>query len=360
MNSDLRLSDMGERQIVLNLIANRFPEVKNNFDDAALVPIKEGFDNLVISTDPCPTPVVCILKGRDLYKYGIMTVLINVSDLASMGATPAGILVSTVMPEDMLANDYVRFLDGVEDACRKYNCPLIGGNIKDGREFTANGTAFGFANNESAMKRSGAKPGDSVCIIGDMGLFWASIAMLKNGFKLDEEIVEVLKKALDSPEAKLQEGIELANCGQVNSCMDSSDGIVACMREIAKASNVDIIIDDKLITPHPAVRKLSELTGIDHRNFMFSWGDWNLVCTIPRGSISDVQNALEKIGTKINVIGNVVAGNGKVSYLYGGQQHTMNNNFSSERFCGTSMFTHNIEPYYDLLLSSFVFTEDDA
>src|SRR5436309_761620 len=110
----LTLRDLGERRIVKELIAPRFPQSEDQMmgigDDCAVIPMCSPDQVLVMTTDPCPTPVVCLIEREDYYHYGRLTALINVSDLAAMGAKPIGLLISTIMPEDMRVADYERFL----------------------------------------------------------------------------------------------------------------------------------------------------------------------------------------------------------------------------------------------------------
>ena len=54
MDKNLRLKDLGERSIVNDLIVERFESVKNNFDDAAVIPSELIEGDIVVTTDPCP------------------------------------------------------------------------------------------------------------------------------------------------------------------------------------------------------------------------------------------------------------------------------------------------------------------
>src|SRR5712671_5686858 len=117
IQSELKLRDLGERRILREIIYPRFSSFDGQIvgigDDCAILPSPPIGHALVVTTDPCPTPVVCMVERPDMYHYGRMTILINVSDLAAMGAQPLGIVVSTVMPEDMSVREFDRFLDGI-------------------------------------------------------------------------------------------------------------------------------------------------------------------------------------------------------------------------------------------------------
>ncbi|MCE5197370.1 MAG: thiamine-phosphate kinase [Armatimonadota bacterium] len=353
-NSTLTLRDLGERRIVQELIIPRFPALADHIvaigDDAVVLPPVPGDQAIVLTTDPCPTPVVCLIEQPDMFHYGWMTMLINVSDLAAMGARPTGLLVSTVMPETMLCRDYMRFLDGLEEASKIWECPVLGGNIKDGSTFTATGTAIGMVKPEHAMRRNNAKPGDLVCVIGEMGLFFAAIISHLYKIQLDKQDTEAITAALHRPMAKLSEGIAMAESGLVTACMDSSDGVGGCLYELATANSVDIIIAGISLRSNRTVERVAKSAMIDPRKLMLAWGSWELVCTIRPDALSTLQKLMLPFGTTISAIGEVQHGTGKVWFEENEQTRELTN-FASERFSATSMFTYGLDAYMEWFLS---------
>lgn len=347
------LRSLGERRIVNELIAPRFPLAEGHIigigDDCAVIPAQPLNHNLVMTIDPCPVPVVCLVEPLDFYHYGRMTILINVSDLSAMGARPLSIVISTVMPEDMFVVDYERFLEGLADASKEWSCPVVGGNIKDGSVFTATGSALGSVKRECLMRRKGAKPGDKICVIGEMGIFWAAVlTRLVPNLCLNESQNNILNKALYFPTAKMREGIALAETQRVTACMDSSDGVIACLQELALVNHVDIVLPATALKPHPTLSQVAKAAKIDVRKLMLSWGNWELIFTIPPEALPEVKQIIEHLGTPCTAIGEVCKGDGKVWMEENGQQALINN-FASERFSATSMFTHGLNAYIDFL-----------
>lgn len=339
------LRDLGEREIVNRFIVDRFEKVRENFDDAAVIDKQDINGNLVITTDPCPEPVAFSVIERDMRLYGDMTVLINVSDLASMGAQPLGILISSIMPEDMPETEYKAFLDGVERSCTRYHCPLLGGNIKDGPRFSATATALGIIPEGKALKRSSAEEGDLICVIGKMGLFWSAIAAFQQKIDLSESEKEILIEALVNPCAKIKEGQFLQEYQYATSCMDCSDSIFTCLRELSLASHRRMIVENNRLQPEKVVSKVARAMGIDQRNLMFSWGDWQLVCTIKQKNLEAVTEKMNEWRQSISVIGRVAEGSEGVLVEEEGEVHTLSMELSSERFSKTSIFSHGIHSY---------------
>jgi thiamine-monophosphate kinase len=347
------LGDLGEDRIIKEIISPRFPALDSPAfgigDDCAVIPSPGSEFSLTITTDPCPTPIIGQLDPQtDFYHYGRLSMLVNVSDLGAMGARPLGFTMSTVMPEKMLVSDYKRFLDGLYDASVEWSCPIIGGNIKDGSEFTATGTALGCVRKGHTMYRVGAKVGDYVCVIGEMGLFWSAILARLNNFP--KEIIEnqLLQDTLYKPSCRIYEGIALAESLSATTCMDSSDGISGCLHEIASLNKVDILIKSNLLLSNPVVMNVSELAGIDVRKLLLSWGNWELVCTVNPSQIDKVKELINSFGTRFSVIGEICNGVGEV-WLEDSSHKNKLNDFASRRFSSTSTFTHGLESYLNFL-----------
>jgi thiamine-monophosphate kinase len=352
VGTTLTLGQLGERRIVEELVRPRFPSsnvVVGIGDDCAVLPPAKPDELLVFTTDPCPVPVICLLGETDFYHYGRMTVLINISDLAAMGARPLGLLISTVMPEDMLIADYERFLDGAAEASAEWSCPVVGGNIKDGPSFTATGSALGAVRNDSVMLRTGARPGDRLLVIGEMGVFWAAVLRRMNpSITFDPEYDGLLRQVWYRPIARIREGMALGESKLATSCMDSSDGVIGCLQELASKNSMDVIVEASLLHPHPVVESAASATAIDPRKLMLSWGDWQLVCTAPPARVRPIQALMKSLGTPCYEIAYLTEGDGRV-LLHEENKRAVISNFASERFCATSFFTHGLDAYIEFL-----------
>jgi len=280
-----------------------------------------------------------------------MTILINVSDLAAMGASPIGIVVSTVMPDDMHVRDYNRYLDGLVEAADEFDCPVIGGNIKDGSEFTSTGAAFGSAPSANVMHRTGARAGDRICVIGRMGLFWGAVLQRLSPEWPDTShaSTSALRQALYRPTARLRESQVLAQSGLVTACMDASDGIGACLTELAIRNCVDIVVDDDSLVPDQAVSEITSKVSMDPRKLMLAWGNWELVFSVAPTSLERLQGLALIHELPLSVIGEMRNGDGTV-WLSSARGVSRLTNFASERFTGTSYFTHGLKSYMQWLM----------
>ena len=112
------------------------------------------------------------------------------------------------------------------------------------------------------------------------------------------------------PEPQIELGQWLHNIG-ATSMNDISDGLSSELHEIAKASNVDIIIDEQAIPLHEETYALAEFTNVRPVDYALYGGeDFQLVFTIP----SHLEHIV-KIHGGITIIGQVIAGDGKVQMV---------------------------------------------
>lgn len=345
------LRDLGERRILQEIVEGWFPDVPDSFvpvgDDAAAIAVPNASDALVLTTDPCPTPVAWLLGERDHYLFGWFSILINASDLAAMGAAPAGALLAVNAREDMKVDDFKRFLTGASAAAREFKCPVLGGNLKDAQEFSCVGTAVGFIDPDLLLTRSGSRAGDLVAVIGEMGLFASGVLAKLRNLQLRGKNKERAEKNLLRPRALVDEGQLLSSGRLATSCMDSSDGLANCFYQIASKSKVDLYIDLDQVTREPVVDLVADELGLDPRKLMLMWGDWQLVCTVPRSKKQSFETALKTMGTHYSFVGEVKSGDGNV-FLRDGVEHTQLHRIDSERFSSSSYFSHELHEAFDL------------
>jgi len=340
------LYDIGEKNIVQKIIYTQFPYLREMHDDSVELNIQKD-SHYVISTDPCPEPIVNSFDGTNrYYHYGRMAVLINYSDLAASGAKPYGIMLSTIMENNMSVDEYNQFLNGVKDACSEWGGCLLGGNIKEGSSFSVTGTSIGFVNsNARILRRIGVKDADAVCVVGDLGMFWVAVINLKRLNLSLECLDEYTKSFLLKPRPKLIEGEILSRNEFVTTCMDSSDGIIGCLYELAEMNNKTFCLKDDLLVPNDLLKKLCEKSGLDYRNLMLSWGGWELVFTCHKEAINELRRDFEKVELSFSVIGEVVEKSIYPVILKRSEETYIINDFSNKRFDSHSTNSFGLEKW---------------
>ena len=313
-------------------------------DDCAAVAVPPQ-DVVVASTDPCPLPVLSMLEGDDYFRTGWFSMAIGLSDLAAMGAAPVGMLLALEARENMLLRDLDAFFDGVLEAGAEFDCPILGGNVKDAPRFNCVGTALGRAPIDGLLRRDAAQPKERVVVLGGMGYFWAGVLALQNGLPLDPKPRARLRLALERPWPRVREGRTLVERGLSRCAIDSSDGLTACFRSIAEASGVDVHLELARFEPAAEVELVASQTGIDARKLMLAWGDWELVCTVSASRLDELRHRMGEHGCPVADVGWVAEGAGNV-WLHE-EHHSASQlaDFASTRFNARSYFTHGLSAY---------------
>ena len=347
------LGELGESRITNEIIRQAFRD-KSRYeqfigDDVARIdPDLQEDEVLVATVDPCPRPIAFDLGKIDYRYFGWLCMVISLSDLSASAASPVGTLLSCEMPPNMRVHDFLDFLEGVVSIASKYECPIIGGNIKDANQFSCTNTMLGKAKVDRLFRRSGAVPGDAIFMIGSSGLFWSAILKERHNLLLDRDQEVQLDRALLYPEPNLFAAIELSKLGVVSACMDASDGPTGCFSALASTNNLDVIIQRDALVPDLAVRNVAFQLGIDPKILMLTWGNWEIVFTANRDKLVDRIGDSPLID-EVHWIGDCVRGAGRVYYDKISDETEVPDIVSS-RFSTRSSFSHGIEAYEEYLL----------
>lgn len=169
----------------------------------------------------------------------------NVSDVASMGATPTFLYISLVL-DDATDSEWVqRLYAGMRPICQKHHISLMGGNITHGQTLSLTATLLGESSNK-VVYRGGASVGDIVMVTGDVGSACVARLLLKNGKQPPTELFERLAR----PTARVAEGVFLKD--YASSMIDISDGVASEARHLAMSSQCGVTINADTIPLHPA------------------------------------------------------------------------------------------------------------
>ncbi len=276
-------------------------------DDVSAVDVGQGrlavikTDMLVGKTDVPP--------GMSLRQASRKAVVMNVSDMAAKGVRPIAILASIGVPRGFTEEDIRQIGKGLNDGARDYDAYVIGGDTNEACDLVISCTAFGVGHKRSIMKRGGAKPGDYVAVTGPFGKTSSGLKILLKGFSAPPEIRERLVDAVFTPQARLKEGLALAQTRAVTASIDSSDGLAWSLHEISLASNVGFQIEDAPIAGE--VKEFAKMHNLDPVELSLYGGEeYELVVTIKPGLWRKAKRTMEDAGAPLKKIG--VATGGKV------------------------------------------------
>ena len=259
----LRLIDLGELQLLHRHVLPLFGlDLRGPpADDAAVVPLDGGPWDLVITTDPCPEPLANLVlrETAPLYNVGWLTVVVNVSDLAAMGAFPLCMVVSSEFPPTTLLDETMSYFQGVKDASVQFECPLVGGNVRERDFVLSTGTALGRVRRGEALTQGGGKPGHVVGALGHPGRFWAGILASRYGHDelgaaplnwdtddsdpaLTNEDARAFATILERPMPPSRTISDMTARNLLSSGVDASDGLGESLRKLAERSGLRVCL----------------------------------------------------------------------------------------------------------------------
>lgn len=350
------LVDLGEKRILNELVMHYLGDVSSDMidlgigDDAAVLGKLQHDDRLVLTIDSCPTPVVDILGVGSWRDWGRMAGVISLSDIAAMGAAPIAFLSATTMNPDMNVSDYEEYISGLSSVCEEYSTRIIGGNIREGNAFSATTVGIGICKSDQIWKRNGAENSDILVCVGSAGLFWSATLDIMQG-KSISELTEAQSRALFCPYPKLGAVAALQRSGvKVNASMDCSDGLGASIVELCQASDVGVVIDYSLFQILPEVRAAASKYSIPLERLLLSWGDWQLLLSVPEASWSNVDSTLRDVGCTVFRVGRVISGQ-EIRERWPGkwEERLLQESCESVRFHSTSYMSNGLDSYVERL-----------
>jgi thiamine-monophosphate kinase len=234
-------------------------------DDAAVLAIR---DAVVTSVDVLVEGVHFRRDWSEAGDVGRKAVAVNVADIEAMGARATGLLVGFSAPADLPLGWVLDFAEGLAQESQAAGVSLLGGDVTRARDITVAVMALGSMEGRDPVLRSGARAGDVVAIHGRLGWAAAGLAVLGRGFRSPRAVVEAHRV----PQIGYGAGAVAARAG-ATSMIDISDGLLADLDHVARAS--EVLIDlrrDAFELPEP-LQAVAAATGSDPYTFVFTGGE---------------------------------------------------------------------------------------
>jgi thiamine-monophosphate kinase len=211
-------------------------------DDAAI--LSPNRQNWVWTVDACVEGVHFDWNWLGAEDVGWRSYQAAVSDIAAMGAKPVAALSSLALPADADTALWRGLARGQARAARALGCPIIGGNLSRAKQVSIHTTVLG--SSEHPLRRSGAKPGDEIWLVGNIGLATAGLAVLQQVPEARRSAAMLAcVRAWRRPKALVEEGLKL--CHRAHAAIDVSDGVAGDMRHLSESSQVSVVLfEDEL------------------------------------------------------------------------------------------------------------------
>jgi len=312
MSNRTEVNDYGEFGLIHHLTKNielqNASSILGVGDDAAV--IDHFGKQTVVTTDLLLEGVHFDLAYTPLKHLGYKSVVVNVSDIYAMNATPTQITMSIGISSKVSVEALEEFYEGVYIACEEYGVDLVGGDTSASQKgFIVSVTAIGEVVEDKVVKRSTAQKGDLVCVSGDLGGAYIGLLFLEREKKIflespqvqpDLENESYVIGRLLKPKARKDVVEFLEQQGVVpTSMMDISDGLSSEILHICEKSGVGCVIYEEKIPVAEDTRNAAYKFEIDPTACALSGGeDYELLFTIK-------QDDYEKLtlNEQISVIG---------------------------------------------------------
>ncbi len=279
-------------------------------DDAALLRARADED-VAVSTDACVEGVHFRWDAAAPATIGRRAAAAALSDLAAMGARPLGMTIALAAPP---AADLARIealLGGVITQAARAETPVVGGNVTRSRQVSLTLTAIGAVVRGRALRRDAARVGDRILVTGQLG------AAAFDRVRAQREKV----RGKYVPEPRLAVGRRLARLRGVGACIDVSDGLVADLHHLLRASGVGAAFDEARVPQPRGFPAKCRRLGVDPRKLALHGGeDYELLFTLRPGA-PQVAQLGRRWGIALAEIGRVTPPNPRTPGKPSGWRH---------------------------------------
>ncbi|MBD3297517.1 MAG: thiamine-phosphate kinase [candidate division Zixibacteria bacterium] len=278
-----------------------------------------GDDTAVVRLDDHRAMVAtCDIQVEDIhfqwntitpYQLGRRSMAVNLSDIASMGATPLYALTSLAVPPSLPAAHFDKMFAGMNDEVRQFGALVVGGNLARSNErLVVDVFMWGMVDPAHMLTRTGAQAGDVVYVTGALGSSRAGLdVLMRYGPSCSDEYAEVVRAHLE-PRPRVREGRTIAQSGLATTMIDVSDGLAADIGHICDSSQVGVEIDESQLPFDAVLFKIARNAERDLREYTLYGGeDYELLFTVRSTDANAMERLAQENGFALRGIGRVVA-----------------------------------------------------
>jgi thiamine-monophosphate kinase len=221
----------------------------------------------------------------------------NVSDIICKGGKPSFAFLSICLRKDCTVELMDAFYQGLYAAADRHGLMLVGGDTTHGPNLVLNLTVIGEAGDRVPL-RSGAQPGDLLCVTGNVG---GSTAGLKLLLRARDWEPGLLRRHLEPRSRLVAEGRAISR--YATSTIDVSDGLASETAHVCGRSGVGARIDLGSVPLSSETRRAGELLGLDPLDFALYGGEDYEICFTIR---PEDEKALRREFNDFTVVGEML------------------------------------------------------
>ncbi|MFB3819582.1 MAG: thiamine-phosphate kinase [Candidatus Methylomirabilales bacterium] len=312
----MRLDEVGEfgfiRRVSRGCLVRPEGVARAIGDDAAAFAVTAGRLALV-TTDLLVERVHFLRAATTPANLGHKALAVNLSDIAAMGGTAREAFLSLAIPADCPVEFLEELYAGMKRLAARHAVNILGGDTTASRADLFLGvTVVGEVPRDQVLYRSGARPGDVVCLTGTVGDSRAGLHFVRQGSAPPDAGMQALLDAHLLPRPHLEEGRFLAESGAATAAIDVSDGLSSDLLHVCEESGVGIVIRPDAIPVSAELLDFCSRLAHDPARFALAGGeDYVLAATLRAERLEEVQRGFAaRFGRPLHLIGEVRAGTG--------------------------------------------------
>ncbi|MFH0945475.1 MAG: thiamine-phosphate kinase [Planctomycetota bacterium] len=237
-------------------------------DDAALLDAEGRVISL--TTDMALDGIDFRLEECGYRRAGRKAMAKNLSDIAAMGVEPWCCFVSVALPGGAGPGDGRELLEGLVGLAESFDCVVAGGDTKRSPgPLVLNVAVAGRSGTAPAVRRSGARAGDSLFVTGRLGG-----SMLGHHLSFTPRVLE---------------GLLLNQRYRPSAMIDLSDGLAADLPRLCRASGVGAVLQAESIPVSPDAARAGRADGREGLlHALLDGEDYELLFALPPGRASEL------------------------------------------------------------------------
>ncbi len=280
-------------------------------EDAAAIDLGKETDRYwVVTSDPIT------FTTEEIGYYGVV---VNLNDIATMGAIPKWFLATLLFPEGSDLKVIEKVFRQIHDACRQFKISFIGGHteITPGiKKVILSGHMIGEVKKDKLVKTSGARTGDLLILVKGVCIEGTSIMarekeseLLRRG--ISPYIIRRAKRFIFDPGIDILRAARIAcEAASVHSMHDPTEGgLINGLIEMAWASEKEIEVDLEKVLIYKESRILCQEFGLNPLGVIASGA---LLLAISPSDLRPIEKAFRRNSIPFQVIGRVKKGPARV------------------------------------------------
>jgi len=280
----VNLSELGEFGLIKRFSQQFLEDLPGDYtgigDDCAVIPLNDK-EEWLVTTDMLIEDSHFIKNKISAFDLGKKSLMVNLSDIAAMGGTPASAFLSIGIPAGSEIEWIDNFFKGIKSVCSEYGVFLMGGDTTRSPErVVINFVVLGRGIASEVKRRSAAIPGDIICVNDFTGDSGGGLQVLLNDLPEDNDSKYLVKRH-NCPRANVKEGKWLSGWEDVHAMIDVSDGIESDIRRIMESSGVGAEINLDRVPVSEELERTAEKYKWNAREISISGGeDYCLMFTV--------------------------------------------------------------------------------